>query len=93
MRRFSGRGNLPSVPDYPLGAAEAVREPQPIQLRPGRWIGVGYLAPARNIADVFCFLPNHPGASVVSAWSKLTGVSVYAGQHRYLRYVLTHSAD
>jgi hypothetical protein len=69
------------------------REPQPIQLCPGRWIGSGHLAPARNIADVFCFLPNHPGANAIWVWNKLAGVLVSAGQHRYLRYVLTYSAD
>jgi hypothetical protein len=76
----------------PPATLPPAREPQPIQLRPGHWIGAGYLAPARNIADVFCFLPSHPCTNATPAWNKLAGVLVRAGQHCYLRYVLTHSA-
>jgi len=82
-----------TITHCPAATLPPPREPQAIQLGPGRWIGAGYLAPARNIHDLFCFLPNYPCPHTMGAWNRLAGVLVRAGQHRYLRYVLTHSPD
>jgi hypothetical protein len=66
---------------------------QMIQVRPGRWIGRGYLAPARHFADVTCFTPSSPGArATVLEWERPYGVVRAIGSWRYLRYVLTTSA-
>jgi hypothetical protein len=66
---------------------------QLIHVGPGRWIGRGYLAPARHFADISCFTPTSPaGPATMLAWERPYGVVRAAGSRRYLRYVLTASA-
>jgi hypothetical protein len=63
-----------------------------VQIRAGRWIGGGYLAPARHLADVTCFTPASPANRAILAWRRPYGVITRVGTHRYLRYVLTGGA-
>lgn len=64
---------------------------QLMQVKPGRWLGQGYLAPTRHFADLFCFtpfVPQQPAAMLT--WERVYGIVRTVGTRRYLRYVLAH---
>jgi hypothetical protein len=63
-----------------------------VQVRAGRWIGGGYLAPTRHLADVACFTPTNPANRAILEWRRPYGVITRVGTRRYLRYVLIGGA-
>jgi hypothetical protein len=71
--------------DAPALPTPEVRQ---IQVQPGRWIGNGYLAPARHLRDVALFTLASPANRAVLTWSRPYGVTTWVGARRYLRYVL-----
>jgi len=64
---------------------------QEIRVRPGRWIGTGYLARTDHMPDLVCFVPTEQRSRVVLAWNHLYGVLAHLGRRHYLRYVLMHT--
>ena len=59
-----------------------------IQVRPGRWNGSAYLAPARHLPDVVVLARTQPASWASLPWKQPYGVSAWIGARRYVRYVL-----
>jgi hypothetical protein len=69
-------------------AASPTLEVRQIQVKPGRWIGIGYLAPTQHLADVAALTLIGPANRAVLSWNRPYGVTTWVAGRRYLRYVL-----
>jgi hypothetical protein len=60
-------------------------ERQEIGVRPGRWIGNGYLVPTHHLPDLVCLVPTEQHGRGILTWNHPYGVIAHLGPHHYLR--------
>lgn len=64
-----------------------------LALAPGRWIGTGFLAPARHMRDLYGFTTSVLPRSAVLSWDRIAGVIATIARRRYVRYLALRAVD